>query len=90
MAAAMTGLEKFKATVRISKYIDRNLESLARVVEGTENRNATYNTMLMDLKALYPGEDAELLAQELITEQCRVEFLKLKDALKAGKFSSQR
>jgi hypothetical protein len=31
-----------------------------------------------------------LLAQELITEQCRVEFLKMKDALKAGKFSSQR
>jgi hypothetical protein len=77
MAAAMTGLEAFKATVLVSKYIDRNLESLARVVEGTENRNPTYNKVLTDLKVLFPGEDAEALAQALITEQCRSEYLKM-------------
>jgi hypothetical protein len=80
MASEMTGLERFKATVMVSKYIDLNLEVLARVVEGMESRNPAYNRVLADLKVLFPGEDVEALTQALVTEQCRVEYLKMMHA----------
>ncbi len=83
----MSALETFRATVRVAKYIESNLETLARIVEGTESRNVVFNSVTVDLKKLFPQDDADALAQALITEQCRVEFIKLKDAQKVTSYT---
>jgi len=76
----MEALDRYQQTVKISQFIERNLDALARVVEGLENRNAQYNILTADLKKLFPGENEEELARALITEKCRSEFIKMKDA----------
>lgn len=78
----MTGLEAFRNTLKIAQYIERHLEGLARVVEGTDSRTVIWATLTSDLKKLFPEDDADSLAQALVTEQCRVEYLKMKEATK--------
>lgn len=78
----MTGLEKFRQTVQISKFIERNLEPLACFVEGSDqvNVNVTFDILVTDLKKLFPDDNADSLARTIITERCRAEFIKLKEA----------
>jgi hypothetical protein len=75
----MDAINRFRNTVRISKFIDKHLESLARDVEGTQTTGAAFNTLVVDLRKLYPEEDGDALARMLVTEQCRAAFIKMKD-----------
>jgi hypothetical protein len=86
----MTGLEKFRKMAKVSQYIDSHLESLARIVEGTDSRTNTWIKLTSDLKELFPQDDADSLAQALVTEQCRVEFLKMKAANRPAVYSGGR
>jgi hypothetical protein len=86
----MTGLEKFRKMAKVSQYIERHLENLARVVEGTDSRTTTWTKLTSDLKELFPQDDADSLAQALVTEQCRVEFLKMKAADRPAVYSGGR
>jgi hypothetical protein len=73
----MDALATFRKTVRVSKFIESNLEYLARVVDGTESKTAVYNNLIVDLKQLFPATDPDALANGLITEQCRVAYIKM-------------
>jgi hypothetical protein len=79
----MDALATFRKTVLVSKFIESNLEYLARVVDGarivdgTESKTAVYNNLIVDLKQLFPATDPDALANELITEQCRVAYIKM-------------
>ncbi len=86
----MTGLEKFRKMAKVSQYINCHLENLARVVEGTDSRTTTWTKLTSDLKELFPQDDADSLAQALVTEQCRVEFLKMKAANRPAVYSGGR
>ena len=86
----MTGLEKFRKMVKASQYIERHLESLARVVEGTDCRDEVWNNLVFDLKSLFPDEDADSLAQALVTEQCRAAYLKMQEAVKVRNYVQGR
>jgi hypothetical protein len=84
----MTGLETFRKVLKVSQYIERNLENLARIVEGTDSRTLVWTNLTGDLKGLFPQEDADSLAQALVTEQCRVAYLKLTEAAKVKNYIS--
>jgi hypothetical protein len=86
----MMGLEKFRKTIKVSQYIDRHLESLARIVEGTDTRTQNWVKLTADLKELFPQDDADSLAQALVTEQCRVAYLKMQEEAKARNYVSAR
>lgn len=86
----MTGLETFRKTVKVSQYVERHLEALARVVEGTDSRTNVWTNLTADLKKIFPDDDADSLAQSLVTEQCRVEYLKLKQASRPPVYSGGR
>jgi hypothetical protein len=86
----MTGLEKFRKTIKVSQYIDMHLESLARIVEGTDGRTTTWVKLTSDLKELFPQDDADSLAQALVTEQCRVAYLKMQEAAKVRNYVEGR
>jgi hypothetical protein len=86
----MDSLETFRKTVRVARSIENNLDNLARVVDGTETKSHIYNNLIVDLKKLFPQTDADNLAAALITEQCRVEFIKMKDASRPKQYFSGR
>jgi len=86
----MDVLEKYRKAVKISEYVVRHLESLARTVELGEARTTYYTNLTSDLKALYPEGDAENLARAIITEACRAAYLKQQDALKVKNYMADR
>jgi hypothetical protein len=83
----MTGLEKFRKVVQ---YIERHLEILARIVEGADSRTTVWTHLVSNLKSLFPDEDADGLAQVLVTEQCRVVYLKMQEAAKVRNYVEGR
>lgn len=87
----MTGLEQYRKTLKIAEFIENNLESLARVVDGTGDNMAkgSYNKLIVDLKEIYPSSESDALASALISEQCRRQYLKMKAARNASSFSDR-
>lgn len=85
----MDSLDTFRNIVRVSKFIERNLENLAKVVDGSEGVGATYHALIADLKKMFPETDPVTLANALITEQCRVEYIKLKQHQASSNFQGR-
>lgn len=90
----MEPLEKFRLTIKVAQHIERNLEKLAKVLEhevreGTPE-HAAYSNLLIDLRKLYPSTPIEQVANDLITEQCRVQYLKLVASNKPSNWMQDR
>lgn len=86
----MNALERFRKTIKVAQYVERNLEVLARIVEESTTRGPVWQGLIKDLKDLFPQDDADQLAQDLTTEQCRVAYLKQQSARSVSNYMNDR
>lgn len=90
----MQALEQFRLTLKAAEYIELNLEKLAKYLatEGKANspEYACYNNLLVDLRKLYPDAQVESVANDLITEKCRVHYLRMVEAKRSTNWMQDR
>lgn len=75
-------LDHYRKVVKTAAFIEANLETLAKVYEvGANSDNASvYKSLITDLKSLYPNQSPDAIAAALVTEACRVQYLKMMKA----------
>jgi hypothetical protein len=82
-------LKTYTQTIKISAYIERHLESLARIVEGMDSRTQVFQSLVAYIKSVFPGEDADAMAKKLVTEQCRAAYIKMMYAKRPPSFNGR-